>query len=98
MARLVGHITRKLQWNRPTDRIEWERPGLISASYDVTIGTVGNCLLSHSGHPASDFSTFPLASNIIYIPSLGVKAQSDTHYSSEKIIRFSWRITEGFHS
>ena len=31
--------------------------------------------LSHSGY---DLSTFPLNSNI---PSLGVKAQSDTHYS-----------------
>ena len=29
---------------------------------------------SHSGHPASDFSTIPLSSNI---PSLGVKVQSD---------------------
>ena len=27
---------------------------------------------SHSGRLASDFSTFPLASDIIYIPSLGV--------------------------
>ena len=39
---------------------------------------------SHSGRPASDFSTFPLNSNIIYIPSLGVKVQSDAHYSSIK--------------
>ena len=50
---------------------------------------------SHRGRPASDFSTFPFISNIIYIPSLGVKVQSDAHYSSKKII--SWRITEGFH-
>ena len=41
---------------------------------------------SHRGCPASDFSTFPLFSNIIYIPSLGVKVQSDAHYSSKKII------------
>ena len=27
--------------------------------------------------------TFPLISNIIYIPSLGVKVQSDAHYSSK---------------
>ena len=33
-----------------------------------------------------DFSTFPFISNIIYIPSLGVKVQSDAHYSSKKII------------
>ena len=33
---------------------------------------------SHRGSPASDFSTFPLVSNIIYIPFMGVKAQSDT--------------------
>ena len=26
---------------------------------------------SHRGRPASDYSTFPLISNIIYIPSLG---------------------------
>ena len=31
---------------------------------------------SHRGRPASDFSTFPFISNIIYIPSLGVKVQS----------------------
>ena len=41
---------------------------------------------SHRGCPASDFSTFPFISNIIYIPSLGVKVQSDAHYSSKKII------------
>ena len=41
---------------------------------------------SHRGRPASDFSTFPFISNIIYIPSLGVKVQSDAHYSSTKII------------
>ena len=41
---------------------------------------------SHGGRPASDFSTFPFISNIIYIPSLGVKVQSDAHYSSKKII------------
>ena len=35
---------------------------------------------SHSGCPASEFS---LIKNIIY---LGVKAHSDTHYSSKKII------------
>ena len=39
--------------------------------------------------------------SIICIPSLGVKAQSDTRHSSKKIfvplIRFSWRIPEGFH-
>ena len=34
-------------------------------------------------HRASDFSTFPLISNIIYIPSLRVKS---SEYSSEKII------------
>ena len=27
---------------------------------------------------------FPLISNIIYIPSLGVKVQSDAHYSSKR--------------
>ena len=37
-----------------------------------------------SGCLASDFSTFPLISNIIYIPSLGVKVQSDAHYSMVK--------------
>ena len=42
--------------------------------------------LSHSGRSASNFSTFPLISSIIYIPSLGVKVQSDAHYSSKKII------------
>ena len=31
---------------------------------------------SHRGRPASDFSTFPLTSNIIYIPSLWVKVES----------------------
>ena len=41
---------------------------------------------SHRGRLASDFSTFPFISNIIYIPSLGVKVQSDAHYSSIKII------------
>ena len=41
---------------------------------------------SRRGRPASDFSTFPFISNIIYIPSLGVKVQSDAHYSSKKII------------
>ena len=35
--------------------------------------------------PASDFSTFPFISNIIYIPSLGVKVHSDAHYSSKRI-------------
>ena len=35
---------------------------------------------------ASDFSTFPFISIIIYIPFLGVKVQSDVHYSSKKII------------
>ena len=39
---------------------------------------------SHRGRPASDFSTFPLISNTIYIPSLGVKVQSDAHYSSKR--------------
>ena len=34
--------------------------------------------------------TFPLISNIIY---MGVKVQSDTHYSS-----ICWRVKEGFHS
>ena len=38
--------------------------------------------------------TFPFISSIIYIPSLGVKVQSDAHYSSNKI---SWSITEGYH-
>ena len=33
---------------------------------------------SHRGRPASDFSIFP---NIIYIPFLGVKVQSDAHYN-----------------
>ena len=33
---------------------------------------------SHRGHPASDFSTFSLVSNI---PSMGVKVQSDAHYT-----------------
>ena len=32
---------------------------------------------SHTGRQASEFSTFLLVSNIIYIPSLGVKTQSD---------------------
>ena len=36
---------------------------------------------SHSGRPASDFSAFPLVSNVVYIPSFGVKVQSDAHYS-----------------
>ena len=40
---------------------------------------------SHRGRPASDFLTFPFIS-IIYIPSLGVKVQSDANYSSKKII------------
>ena len=41
--------------------------------------------LIHSSRPAPDFSTFLLISNIIiYIPFLGVKAQSDAHYSSKK--------------
>ena len=39
----------------------------------------------HRGRLASDFSTFPFISNF-YIPSLGVKVQSDAHYSSKKII------------
>ena len=42
-------------------------------------------------------STFALVSNI---PFLGVKAQSDTHYSSKKIIFLigcSWRMSYGFH-
>ena len=34
-----------------------------------------------SGRLASDFSTFP---HIICIPSLGVKVQSDAHYSSKR--------------
>ena len=38
---------------------------------------------SHSGRPASDFSTFSLVSSI---PFLGLKAQSDAHYSSKKIM------------
>ena len=41
--------------------------------------------LSHMGRPTSNFSTFPFISNIIYIPSLGVKVQSDAHYSSKKV-------------
>ena len=49
----------------------------------VRAATTGS---SHRGRPASDFSTFPFISNIIYIPSLGVKVQSDAHYSSKKII------------
>ena len=36
---------------------------------------------SHRGRPAS---TFPLISNIIYIPSLGVKFQTDAHYTPVK--------------
>ena len=42
--------------------------------------------LSHRGRQTSDFSTSPFIGNIIYIPSLGVKVQSDAHYSSKKII------------
>ena len=30
---------------------------------------------SHSGRPPSNFSTFPLISNIIYIPSLGESSE-----------------------
>ena len=37
--------------------------------------------LSHRGHPASDFSTFPS----LVTSSLGVKAQSDAHYTSKNI-------------
>ena len=35
--------------------------------------------------PSLRLFNFSLVSNIIYIPSLWVKAQSDTHYSSKKI-------------
>ena len=51
-------------------------PGVRAAKAYNTTGS------SHGGRPASDFSTLPLISNIIYIPSLGVKVQSDAHYSS----------------
>ena len=49
---------------------------------------------SHGGRPASDFSTFPLISNIIYIPSLGVKVQSDTHCSSNPPSNFSLSLQD----
>ena len=41
---------------------------------------------SQRGRPASDFSTFPLIGNIIYIPSLGVKVQSDAHFSVSGLV------------
>ena len=37
-------------------------------------------------HDFSDDLISNIISNIIYIPSLGVKVQSDAHYSSKKII------------
>ena len=46
---------------------------------------------SHSGCPASDFSTFSLIRNISLHSFLG---QSDAHYSSKRYI-ISWRITGG---
>ena len=45
----------------------------------VAVGP-GHAGSSHSGLPASNF---PLIGNIIYIPSLGVKVQSDIHYPSK---------------
>ena len=53
---------------------------------------------SHRGRPASDFSTFPFISNIIYIPSLGVKVQSDAHYSRKKIVSLICRLYYGAHN
>ena len=44
---------------------------------------------SYSGRPASDFSTFTLISNIIYIPSLGVKVQSDPTKNNFPLIRLA---------
>ena len=59
----------------------------------MRVGGCGACWLgrlnpdttgsSHGGRPASNFSPFPLISNMIYIPSLGVKILSDAHYSSK---------------
>ena len=47
-------------------------PGLGRLKPDTTRSSHMDCL-------ASDFSTFHLISTIIYIPSLGVKVQSDAH-------------------
>ena len=50
-------------------------PGLGRLKPDTT-GSSHSCL-------ASDFSTFP---SPYYIPFLGVKAQTDAHFSGKKII------------
>ena len=52
---------------------------------------IANTGSSHSGRQASN-STFPLISNIIYIPSLGVKVQSDAHYSGPVIISHQYNV------
>ena len=45
-------------------------PGSSGVRAAIKPDTTGS---SHSGRPASNFSTFPLISNIIHIPSLWVK-------------------------
>ena len=78
-----ARINRSLGFSRAVESAPDTTEGnyLFTGVVSVKPDTTGS---SHRGRPASDFSTFPLFSNIIYIPSLGVKVQSDAHYSSKK--------------
>ena len=78
---LWASIVLKWEWVYEGSCASWWLWGLVDPGLGrLKPDTTGS---SHRGHPASDFSTFPFISNI---SPLGVKVQSDAHYSSKKII------------
>ena len=72
-----GSVVLKWEWVYEGGCVSWWLWGLVAPG----LGRLkpDNTGSSHSGRPASDLSTFPLVGNLIYIPSLGVKVQSDTN-------------------
>ena len=75
----TGQVVLKWEWVYEGSCASWWLWGLVAPGLGrLKPDTTGS---SHRGWAASDFSTFPFISNIIYIPSLGVK---DAHYSSKR--------------
>ena len=75
-AYVVRPVVLKWEWVYEGSCASWWLWGLVAPGLGrLKPDTTGS---SHRGRPASDFN-FP---HIIYIPSLGVKVQSNAHYSS----------------
>ena len=71
-----GPVVLKWEWVYEGGCASWWLWGLVAPGLGrLKLDTTGS---SHGDRPASDFSTFPL---VIYI---GVKVQSDTHFSSKR--------------